>query len=54
MRYRKIPQNLRSKVHRYYEHRYRRKYFDEEVILKDLSKGLREVIIITSYVLITH
>ena len=43
MRYRKIPQAFRTRVHQYYEYRYRRKFFDEEEILKDLSKGLRDV-----------
>lgn len=43
MRYRKIPHNLKANVHEYYEYRYGRKFFDEELILKDLSKGLREV-----------
>ncbi len=43
MRYRKIPQNLRQKVQEYYEHRYRRKFFNEAAILNELSKGLREV-----------
>ena len=43
MRYRKLPQDLRAKVAEYYEHRYRKKYFNEEHILAELSKGLKEV-----------
>ena len=43
MRYRKLPQNLRQKISDYYEHRYHRKFFNEEAILSDLSQGLREV-----------
>lgn len=43
MRYRKLPQDLRLKVQEYYEHRFRKKFFNEESILKELSKGLKEV-----------
>ena len=43
MRYRKLPQDLRQKVFDFYEHRYQRKYFDEDSILESLSPGLREV-----------
>lgn len=43
MRYRKLPQDLRQKIGEYYEHRYHRKFFNEEAILNDLSQGLREV-----------
>lgn len=43
MRYRKLPQGIRLRVQEFYEHRYRKKYFDEELILNELSAGLREV-----------
>lgn len=43
MRYRKVPQDLRQRVQEFYEHRYRKKYFNEAAILNELSKGLREV-----------
>jgi hypothetical protein len=43
MRYRRIPKTIRTRVHEYYEYRYERKLFDEQGILNDLSKGLREV-----------
>ena len=42
MRYRKLPQGIRHKVFDYYEHRYQRKYFDEDSILSNLSQGLKE------------
>ena len=43
MRYRKVPKNIRTRVYEYYDYRYGRKLFDEQGILEDLSKGLREV-----------
>ena len=43
MRYRKLPQDIRLRVQEYYEHRFRKKYFNEEAILQELSKGLKEV-----------
>lgn len=43
MRYRKLPQNIRMRVQEFYEHRYRKKYFNEETILEELSAGLKEV-----------
>ena len=43
MRYRKLPQETRNKIFEYYEHRYKKKYFDEDSILGSLSPGLREV-----------
>ena len=42
MRYRKLPQEIRQKVFDYYEHRYQRKFFDEDSILSNLSQGLKE------------
>lgn len=45
MRYRKLPQDVRQQVTEYYEHRYRRKFFNEEAILSALSQGLKEVLI---------
>ena len=43
MRYRKLPQDVRQQITEYYEHRYRRKFFNEEAILNGLSQGLKEV-----------
>ena len=43
MRYRKLPQSIRLRVQEFYEHRYRKKYFNEESIMEELSAGLREV-----------
>ena len=43
IRYRKLPQTIRLRVQEFYEHRYRKKYFDEDAILDELSVGLREV-----------
>ena len=43
MRYRKIPQDLRTRVQEFYELRFRKKFFNEEAILQELSQGLREV-----------
>lgn len=43
MRYRKLPQSIRQRVQEFYEYRYRKKFFNEEAILKELSLGLREV-----------
>ncbi len=43
MRYRKLPHNIRMRVQEFYEHRYRKKYFNEETILEELSSGLKEV-----------
>ena len=42
MWYHKLPQEIRQKVFDYYEHRYQRKYFDEDSILSNLSPGLKE------------
>lgn len=43
MRYRKLPLRMRLKVEEYYEHRFHHKLFDEDIILNELSKALREV-----------
>ena len=43
MRYRKLPLRLRLKVEDYYEHRFHHKLFDEDMILSELSRALREV-----------
>ena len=40
MRYRKLPQDIRKRVQEFYEHRYRKKFFNEELILQELSVGL--------------
>ena len=53
MRYRKLPQNIRMRVQEFYEHRYRKKYFNEETILGELSIGLKEVFKkIASYIIL--
>ena len=43
MRYRKLPQDTRQQITEYYEHRYRRKFFNEKGILNGLLQGLKEV-----------
>ncbi|XP_022080164.1 potassium/sodium hyperpolarization-activated cyclic nucleotide-gated channel 2-like isoform X1 [Acanthaster planci] len=45
MRYRKIPASTQKRVLRYYEHRYQRKYFDEDTILREQSAPLRKEIV---------
>eukprot|EP00795_Rhopilema_esculentum_P014724 gene14724-5824_t len=45
LKFRKLPRSLRDKVHDYYEHRFQRKCFDEEKILKEVSPSLREEIL---------
>ena len=46
MAYRKLPREMRQRITEYFEHRYQGKFFDEELILGELSEKLREVIII--------
>ena len=53
MRYRKLPLRLRLKVEEYYEHRFHHKLFDEDIILNELSKALREVRNTSSHILLT-
>lgn len=43
MAYRKLPRKLRSRITDYFEHRYQGKFFDEDLILDELSEKLREV-----------
>ena len=43
MRYRRLPESLRNRVFKYYEHRFQGKMFDEQGILDELSSPLREV-----------
>ncbi|KAF2368442.1 Cyclic nucleotide-binding domain [Trinorchestia longiramus] len=45
MAYRKLPRELRSRITEYFEHRYQGKFFDEEMILGELSEKLREDVI---------
>ncbi|XP_038077371.1 potassium/sodium hyperpolarization-activated cyclic nucleotide-gated channel 3-like [Patiria miniata] len=45
MRYRKIPASTQKRVLMYYEHRYQRKYFDEDAILRQQSAPLRREIV---------
>ena len=44
MAYRKLPRETRQRITEYFEHRYQGKFFDEEMILGELSEKLREVI----------
>jgi hypothetical protein len=43
MAYRKLPRDLRLRITDYFEHRYQGKFFDEDLILDELSEKLREV-----------
>ena len=43
MRYRKLPTDLKCRVHEYYYQRYHGHLFDEETILGELSHALSEV-----------
>lgn len=43
MAYRKLPREMRQRITEYFEHRYQGKFFDEELILGELSEKLREV-----------
>ncbi len=45
MGYRKLPRDLRIRIGDYFEHRYQGKFFNEEVILDELSERLREDVI---------
>ncbi|KAJ8983050.1 hypothetical protein NQ317_013255 [Molorchus minor] len=45
MAYRKLPREMRHRITEYFEHRYQGKFFDEEVILGELSEKLREDVI---------
>lgn len=42
MAYRKLPRDLRARITDYFEHRYQGKFFDEDLILDELSEKLRE------------
>ena len=43
MRYRKLPIELKFRVHEYYYQRYHGQLFDEDMILCELSQALKEV-----------
>ena len=43
MAYRKLPRDLRTRITDYFEHRYQGKFFNEDMILDELSERLREV-----------
>ena len=43
MRYRKLPTDLKCRVHEYYYQRYHGHFFDEDAILGELSHALSEV-----------
>ncbi|XP_055937887.1 potassium/sodium hyperpolarization-activated cyclic nucleotide-gated channel 2-like [Argiope bruennichi] len=45
MAYRKLHRDLRTRITDYFEHRYQGKFFDEEMILGELSERLREDVI---------
>ncbi|CAL1262796.1 unnamed protein product [Larinioides sclopetarius] len=45
MAYRKLHRELRTRITDYFEHRYQGKFFDEEMILGELSERLREDVI---------
>ncbi|XP_067130647.1 potassium/sodium hyperpolarization-activated cyclic nucleotide-gated channel 2 isoform X1 [Centruroides vittatus] len=45
MTYRKLPRDLKQRITDYFEHRYQGKFFDEEMILGELSERLREDVI---------
>jgi acyl-CoA thioesterase len=45
MAYRKLPRDMRQRITEYFEHRYQGKFFDEDVILGELSEKLREDVI---------
>ncbi|RWS13241.1 potassium/sodium hyperpolarization-activated cyclic nucleotide-gated channel 4-like protein [Dinothrombium tinctorium] len=45
MAYRKLPRHLRNRITDYFEHRYQGKFFDEDMILDELSERLREDVI---------
>ncbi|EDO34316.1 predicted protein, partial [Nematostella vectensis] len=45
MSYRRLPVELRDRMTKYYDHRYQGRMFDEEKILHEISKPLREQII---------
>ncbi|KAK3732807.1 hypothetical protein QZH41_017708 [Actinostola sp. cb2023] len=46
MRYRRLPLPIRHRVQEFYEHRFRHKLFNEDKILGELSKTLREEILV--------
>ena len=43
MSHRRLPVSLRDKITKYYEHRFRGKLFDEERLLREVSRPLRTV-----------
>jgi hyperpolarization activated cyclic nucleotide-gated potassium channel 2 len=45
MAYRKLPTETRNKITEYFEHRYQGKFFDEKLILSELSDKLREDVV---------
>ncbi|XP_077861606.1 potassium/sodium hyperpolarization-activated cyclic nucleotide-gated channel 2-like [Saccoglossus kowalevskii] len=45
MAFRKLPRDLRERVADYYDHRYQGKFFDEDAILDELSRKLREDVV---------
>ncbi len=49
MAYRKLPRETRNRITEYFEHRYQGKFFDEELILGELSEKLREASIVNSW-----
>ncbi|GAB6019970.1 hypothetical protein CHUAL_001497 [Chamberlinius hualienensis] len=45
MAYRKLPRVMRQRITEYFEHRYQGKFFDEDLILGELSEKLREDVV---------
>ncbi|XP_014679893.1 PREDICTED: potassium/sodium hyperpolarization-activated cyclic nucleotide-gated channel 2-like [Priapulus caudatus] len=45
MVYRKLPRDMRLRIHDFFEHRFQGKFFDEDAILGELSEKLREEVI---------
>ena len=43
MTYRTLPEHVKERLSNYYEHKYQGKMFDEEQILGEISKPLKEV-----------
>jgi hyperpolarization activated cyclic nucleotide-gated potassium channel 2 len=43
MEYRKLPKEMRNRITKYYEKRYKGKMFNEEAILNELSDTLKLV-----------
>lgn len=49
MAYRKFPREMKHRITEYFDHRYHRKFFDEDRILSELNDKLREDVINYNY-----